>query len=180
MIIDILFAIMMLLAIFKGWSRGLIASLFSFLALVIGAAAALKLSAVLATNMQERFHWSYSWLPVVAFVVIFIAAALLIRVVAKLLEKAVQLIFLGWLNRLAGALLYMALYMVLFSIGLWLCNQVYALSPTQKIQSHIYEKIAPLGPRVIGIIGDWIPWFRDIFKELELFFERLAGRLQNA
>lgn len=174
MIIDILFAIILLLAIFKGWSKGLIVGIFSLLALILGAAAALKLSGSFALYMQNQIgHPSPLW-PVVAFVLIFFVVALLVRLIARLLENALKLAMLGWFNRLCGVILYAATYIIIFSIGIWLANQLYLISPTLKTTSRVYHWVAPLGPRVITFTGDIIPWFKDIFHQLEVFFQSLS------
>ena len=52
MIIDIVFVIIMILAIFKGLSKGLMLGIFSLLAFIIGLAAALKLSVVVAAYLK--------------------------------------------------------------------------------------------------------------------------------
>ena len=69
MIIDIAFAIVMILAIFKGFSKGFIVGIFSLLAFIIGLAAALKLSVVVANYLRKMcisqpngyrlFHFSW-------------------------------------------------------------------------------------------------------------------------
>lgn len=174
MILDILFAIILLLAVFKGWSKGLVVGIFSMLALILGAAAALKLSGTFALYIQkETGHPSPLW-PVVAFVLIFFVVALLVRLIARLLEKALKLAMLDWFNRLCGVVLYAIAYTVLFSIGIWLANQLYLISPTMKTTSRVYAWIAPLGPKTIALAGDIIPWFKDIFHQLETFFENLS------
>jgi membrane protein required for colicin V production len=40
-----------------------------------------------------------------------------------------------------------------------------------------YDWIQPLGPKVIGVIGDLLPWFKDMFAELTAFFEKLSHEL---
>ena len=174
MIIDILFAIILLLAIFKGWSKGLLVGVFSLLALILGTAAALKLSGSFALYMENQIgHPSPLW-PVVAFVLIFLVVAILVRLLARILEKALKLAMLGWFNRFCGVLLYVITYIIIFSIGIWLANQLYLISPTIKTTSRLYDWIAPLGPRVISYTGDMIPWFKDIFNQLETFFQTLS------
>src|SRR5690242_11222087 len=105
MIIDIAFAVVMLLAVFKGWYRGFVVALFSVLALLLGAAAALKLSSVAAARWQAHFHSEGAWIPVVSFVLVFLAVAFLVRLAARAIEALLKLTLLSWLNKLAGALL---------------------------------------------------------------------------
>jgi membrane protein required for colicin V production len=42
-------------------------------------------------------------------------------------------------------------------------------------QSVTYAYIQPLGPWVVDGIGKLIPAFKDMFTELEAFFERIAA-----
>ncbi|MFZ1856027.1 MAG: CvpA family protein, partial [Chitinophagaceae bacterium] len=48
MLIDLIFAVILVLAILKGYQRGLVIGLFSLVAVIIGLAAAMKLSTVVA------------------------------------------------------------------------------------------------------------------------------------
>jgi membrane protein required for colicin V production len=174
MTIDILFAVILLLAVFRGWTRGLVAALFSLLALILGAAAALKLSGSFALYVQkETGHPSPLW-PVVAFVVIFLAVALVVGLLARLLEKTLQLAMLGWANRIGGILLYGFAYAVLFSIALWFANQLYLITPTMKTSSRTWPLLAPLAPRVIDWSARIIPGLTDIFQQLGRFFQAIS------
>ena len=121
--IDILCCIIVCLAIIQGWRKGFILALFSMVCGLIGLAAAVKLSAVLATHMKSDLHMSSRWLPFIAFVLIFVMVLLIIRWVGKLLEKLVQMVLLGWLNKLCGILLFLILYLSIYSIFLFLWNQ---------------------------------------------------------
>ncbi|WP_168208634.1 CvpA family protein [Chitinophaga sp. XS-30] len=176
MAIDILFAIILAFAIYKGFTRGLIVAVFSLVAFVLGMAAALKLSAVLASYLEQSgMHGR--WWPVISFIAIFLVVVIIVRLGAAFLEKIVQWSMLGWLNRLGGILLYGIVYTVIYSVMLWLANQLYWLSPEIKLQSAVYAWIEPLGPWVMEHIGKVLPVFRDVFSELEGFFEHAASEL---
>ena len=101
--IDILFFIILFLAIVQGWRKGLILGLFSMVCGLIGLAAAVKLSAVLATHMKSDLNLSGRWLPVIAFILVFILVILVIQWIGRLLEKLISLVLLEWLNKLGGS-----------------------------------------------------------------------------
>lgn len=176
MAIDVLYAVILAFALYKGFTRGLIVAVFSLVAFVLGLAAALKLSAVLASWLEQS-GMQGRWWPVLCFIVIFLAVVILVRLGAAFLEKIVQWSMLGWLNRLGGILLYIAIYTVIYSIMLWIANQVYWLSPEVKLQSFVYPYIEPIGPKVMDMMGKIIPVFKDMFSELERFFEHAAKEL---
>ncbi|WP_315818768.1 CvpA family protein [Paraflavitalea speifideaquila] len=79
MIIDILFGVLMLLAVVKGWRRGLIIAVFSVIAIIVGIAAAMKLSTVVAAWLKDSTMVSVQWLPFLSFAIVLIGVILLIR-----------------------------------------------------------------------------------------------------
>jgi membrane protein required for colicin V production len=173
MLIDIIFFILMALAVFKGYSKGFIIALFSVVGFFIGLAAALKLSAFVAEKLSGSLSVSSKWLPVLSFLLVFIAVMLLVRLGAKMIQGGVELVMLGWLNRIAGILLFALLYSVLYSVFLFYAVQVKVFSPETIAQSNIYPYIQPLGPKLIDSLGTIIPWFKDLFAQLQDFFARI-------
>jgi membrane protein required for colicin V production len=174
MILDIIFVIILVLAIIKGFRRGLIVGIFSLLAVVIGLAAAMKLSTVAAGYLGDAVSISDRWLPILSFAVVFIAVVLLIRLGANAIEKAVQAVTLGWLNRLGGILLYLAIYITIFSVVLFYLDQAGIIRQQTIERSVTYSFVQPWGPAVINGMGTFIPFFRDMFGELEQFFEGVS------
>jgi membrane protein required for colicin V production len=173
MLIDIIFAVIILLACIKGYSRGLILALFSIIAFIIGLAAALKLSTVVAGYLKNSTSISAKWLPFLSFLLVFIVVVLLVRLGAKLVEKSAKFVLLGWVNRIGGMILYAALYTIIFSIFLFFAEKLHLLKPSVISSSLTYDFIQPWGPKVIDGFGKLIPIFKDMFGELEKFFEGL-------
>ena len=165
----------MLLAVFKGYSKGFIVALFSIAGFIIGLAAALKLSAFAAQKLSGTFNASGKWLPVVSFLLVFIVVVIAVRLGAKLLQRGVELVMLGWANRLAGIVLFALLYAILFSVFLFYAVQLKVFSDASISASNVYSYIAPLGPKVIDGLGVVIPWFRDMFDQLQKFFETVPA-----
>ena len=176
MIIDIIFVVLLVLAIIKGFSRGLIVAVFSFVAFLVGMAAALKLSAVVAVSLQEKANVSGSWLPVISFFLVFIAVVLAVRLGAKLLKKAVSMVLLGWVDTIGGIILYALLYLFIYSVILFYVANIGLISLETQKASVTYEYIQPLGPKVINGIGKVIPIFSNLFGQLSSFFESASAK----
>ncbi len=174
MLIDLLFGVILVLAIFKGYKRGLVVGLFSLVAVIIGLAAAMKLSAVAAVYIGKAVNVSAAWMPVVSFIVVFILVVLLIRLGANAIEKTIEIAMLGWLNKIGGIVLYAVIYTIVFSVLLFYAEQVKLLQPATIEKSVTYSFIQPWGPRVINGIGSVIPVFKDLFGQLEQFFDGIA------
>lgn len=173
MFIDIIFLLLMLVAVFKGYSKGFIVALFSIVGFIAGLAAALKLSAFAAEKLSGTFNATGKWLPVISFLLVFIAVVLLVRLGAKLLQSSIEIALLGWVNRLAGVVLFALLYAILFSVFLFYAVQLNIFSAESIAASNVYPYIQPLGPKVINSLGTVIPWFRDMFDQLQHFFETI-------
>jgi membrane protein required for colicin V production len=175
--IDIFFCIILLLAIIKGWRRGLLLALFSVICCLLGLAAAVKLSAVVAAHLESDLQVSSRWLPVIAFIIVFLIVAILVRWAANLLEKVLKMVFLEWLNKLGGILLFILLYISIYSVILFYGTRAQIISPETIASSHVYPLIAPWGPGVIHYIEKFIPFGQDMFAVLEAFFAKIARHI---
>jgi len=178
MVIDIITVILLAMALWKGYSRGFIVAIFSFLAILIGLAAAIKLSVVVAAWLKSSINISTNWLPFISFAVVMIIVIILVRWVASILQKSIALAMLGWLNRLAGIAFYIALYMIVYSIILFYGTKMGLIKDLSIRTSVTYAIIEPWGPKAIDFIGDIFPIFKNMFNDLENFFGKAAS--QNA
>jgi membrane protein required for colicin V production len=176
MVIDIAFAIVLLLAIFNGLSKGFIVGIFSLLAFIIGLAAALKLSAVVATHLQNSVTTGAKWWPLLSFLLVFIVVILLVSLGARIIKKVVHLAMLGWLDRLGGMVLYIVIYTIVFSVILFFAQKMSLLKPNVIADSIVYQYVSPWGLKVINNLGKIIPFFKDMFMQLEAFFEGLSKK----
>lgn len=170
----------MIFAVIQGYRRGLIVALFSVLALFIGLAAALKLSAVTAGYIGQVIKVSDRWLPVIAFAVVFIIVILLVRWIAILLQKSVEVAMLGWVNRLGGILLYIVLFTLILSILFFYAVQLQLLQEEATRSSVIYPHINSWGPQAMEAFGKIIPLFKGMFQQLEDFFDSVSKHIPPA
>ena len=171
MLIDIAYLLILLLAIFKGYSKGFVVAVFSFFAIFIGLAAALKLSAIVAAWLQKSTNLGERLLPILAFALVLIGVAFFTRLVAAAIEKTLRIAMLGFINKLGGVLLFALLYTLIFSIVLFFANKVSVLKKETIEASYVYHFIEPLGPKSINAFSHLIPVFKNMFAQLEHFFD---------
>ncbi|CAN5265914.1 hypothetical protein BH09BAC2_BH09BAC2_01240 [soil metagenome] len=176
MIIDILFSACIILAIFKGFSKGFILGLFSLCASLIGLAAALKLSVVVAHLAETKWGTTNKLLPFVCFILVFVAVMILVSIAGKIIKKGVQLAMMGWLDSVLGIILFLLLYTIIFSIFLFYAEKLRIIGPDTIAASVTYKFAAPWGPMVINNLGKIIPFFKDMFTQLEQFFGSVATK----
>lgn len=178
MIVDIVYLVLIIAAIIKGYSRGFIVAVFSYIAIIIGLAAALKLSAAIALWLNFHAHLTYKWLPFLSFILVMIGVVFLVRMLAGIIQRSVRFILLGGIDRLGGIILYIALYTTVFSVVLFFLGKVHLLPGDIKDTSKTYSFIAPWGPDIINGFAVIIPWFKDMFSQLEAFFGSAAVHIK--
>lgn len=176
MLIDIIFVVLLGLAVFKGGSKGLIVAVFSLLGFIVGMAAALKLSSVVANKISASTGSTGPWLPFLSFLIVFVAAMFLVRLGAKLIQKTVEFAMLGWINRIGGIIFYALLYAMIMSVLLFYLVQMKIISTTTTNASYFYPYLKPLAPYVLETIGKVIPIFKDLFAQLQSFFGSVAAQ----
>ena len=157
----------------------MIIGVFSFLAIIIGLAAAIKLSAVVAGYIGEAVKISDQWLPVISFAVVFIIVILLVRLGANAIQRTAEIAMLGWVNRLGGIILYVALYITVLSILIFYAQQIHLIKQPTIEKSVTYAFVQPWGPKAINVFGAIIPFFRNMFGELEQFFGGVSDKISE-
>jgi membrane protein required for colicin V production len=174
MFIDVLAFLAIAAALYKGYTKGLIMALFNTISLIIGLAAAVKFSVYFSPIIAEKFEGGAHLAPILSFVMVYIVAMLIIRLLGKLLQKTVESIKIGFLNRVGGIALYLVLYLSLASVLVFYLEKSGIIDDNLIVQSYAYPWLAPWGPAVLDTIGYLIPVFKDMFEQLNDFFEELA------
>src|SRR5687768_5047218 len=106
MILDIVFLGMLAIAIFKGLRNGLIVAVFSIVAWIVGLIIALRFSYIAADYLKPLLDVSPKLLYIISFFLVLTIVLLLVNLGARLVEKAIGLTPIGWLNRLGGIFFY--------------------------------------------------------------------------
>ena len=179
MLLDLIFAVIIILAVLRGYQRGLVVGLFSLVAVIIGLAAAMKLSTAVAGYIGKSVKVSDGWLPIISFAVVFLIVILLIRLGARAIEKTVEVAMLGWVNKIGGIILFAAIYMVVFSVLLFYAEQMKLLQPETINKSVTYSFVQPWGSKAINGFGSVLPIFKGMFNDLEQFFDGVSKKIQG-
>ena len=177
MLIDIVFVVLMISAAIKGFSRGLIMAVFSFLAFFIGLAAALKLSAMVANFLQESTQQPSRWWPFIAFIVVMLVVGSIVRVSGRMLEKTLEFALLGWVNKIGGFLVFAVLHTLLLSVAIFYLGKMHLLSEDVTKASLVYPWIEPWGPWTIDLMSRLLPTFKNVFADLQAFFDDVGKKI---
>lgn len=104
-LLDILILIPIGFGVYRGFKKGFIIELFTFLALFIGLYAGIHLSDGVASFLQSSFSITSEYLPTIAFTITFLMIGAMVYFAGIAIEKAVKAVSLSLPNRLLGALL---------------------------------------------------------------------------
>jgi membrane protein required for colicin V production len=173
MLIDGILLVCLVMAVWKGYRRGFVVAIFSLAAIFIGLAAALKFSAVVAGWLGKNTHLSAAWRPFLSFLLVMAGVIILVRMGAALIQSALELAMMGWLNRISGMILYAVLYITVLSVCLFYVHKMHWLKESSFQESHTYAFIEPWGPKVIAAFGKVLPFLSGIWDELSHFFDNV-------
>lgn len=141
-IIDIVIVALFVLGAIFGLMKGFIKQLATLLGLVVGLLAAKALYGVVAEKWIGHLVESMTIAQILAFIVIWIGVPLVFTLLASLLTKAMEIISLGWFNRLLGAVLGILKYLLLISVLVSVFEFIDAdnkiISKTNKQESVLY------------------------------------------
>lgn len=98
--IDLIILIPVLFGLYRGFTKGLILSLATLLGLLLGIYGGVKFSHITSRFLFEQFEID---IPLVAFSITFLILVIGVYLLGKLLSKFVDVLALGFVNKLAGA-----------------------------------------------------------------------------
>ncbi len=176
MALDVTGLIIIALFFIRGYTRGLIVAAFSVVAILLGMLCALKLSQSFATWLLAKGYTTVGWAPVLSYCILFIGVVLVVRLIAKLLQKAVEGMMLGIVNKLAGGLLYAFVGAVLYSSILWIGARMNLITPEQIAGSKTYSWLSCLAPWFFSAAGALVPFAKDVFANLQHFFDAVNNK----
>jgi membrane protein required for colicin V production len=102
-IVDIVIGVILIWGAISGFRKGLISSLASFVAIIAGALAAYYGSDAIAAQLVGKVDWSQKQIAVASFAIAFLGVVLLVHLLAKMLGKILDLVALGFVNKISGA-----------------------------------------------------------------------------
>lgn len=100
--IDFIFIGLIAYAAWRGFKKGFIIELFSFLALFIGLYAGIHFSDVAANGLKSSFNISSEYLPTISFTIVFLIVGAMVYFGGKALEKVVSVVQLSLANKFLG------------------------------------------------------------------------------
>lgn len=159
--IDIVILACFLPAIFIGLKNGLIRQLVGLAVVILGIWLSVRFSDVVSAWITAaKITTEPFWAKAISFVLIFVAVALVLNLVGKLLEKVLDIAMLGWLNRLLGMVVAIATGALVIGTLVYLVNSANSLLgfiPQEQIDQSKFFK--PL----LELVQTVFPYLKQLF-----------------
>lgn len=156
--IDIIILIILAIAMIKGFVNGLVKEVASLAALILGIWGAIRFSSFTAAKLYDYFDMSGKYVGIVSFIVTFAIIAIAIHFIGMVVDKLVEAIALGFINRLLGILFGLIKSVLILSIIFVVLNAIDArrpFLPKDRIEkSMLYTPISDIAPVLFPIIGE--------------------------
>lgn len=155
-LLDIVLGGFLCYGLYKGLKNGLFVELASLISLVLGIYFAIKFSYLTKSFLENQFGWTSKFVQILAFLLTFLLVVVGIRLLAKVFTKIADFAFLGWLNKLGGAVFSVLKTILLLSIVLNIfqkininnlivrqetLNKSVFFNPIQEISGFIYPSL---------------------------------------
>ena len=175
MILDILLGLFVFGAFYKGYTKGIIYSMLSLIAIIAGIIIAMNFSSFAAVWLAKNFNLPSIILPVLSFVLVLIAVIASIKLVAILTEKILKAIMLNFVNKIAGALVWSFIVVLIFSVLVYFVDQAGFLTSAVKQASITYPLVKSLGPEGLSIFRTFTPYLKESFELLNKTVQEAAA-----
>lgn len=114
--IDIVILLLLLYGAFRGFSKGLIIEMATLAGLVLGVFVAIRYSAYTEEFLHDFFNITSRYLSYIALALTFILVVICVYLLGKILTRLMEMIALGFLNKLLGLVLGMLKYFVIVCV----------------------------------------------------------------
>jgi membrane protein required for colicin V production len=147
-IIDIILIIPIIWFMYQGFKKGFIIELASLIALILGIYAALYSSNYATDFLKNNLKLEGEYLPIISFILTFVVVVIIVYVIGKIIERFIDIIALGFINRIFGGLFGILKAAVFLSIVILIINHFNddLISHEKKEGSFLYEPIAEIAP----------------------------------
>jgi membrane protein required for colicin V production len=154
--IDIVLGILILWSLIKGFRKGFIIELASLLALILGIYGAILFADVTAGYLTANIDLPKDYTPLIAFALTFVVIVVGVHFLARMVQKLVNMVALGFINRLAGAVFsgiktVLILSFILFFIDS-IDQNINVIPQKTKNQSILYYPVSGIAFKIIPAI----------------------------
>lgn len=105
-----------------------------------------------------------------SFILIWVAVPIGCSLIASVLTKALDVINLGWLNRLAGAMLGAVKFMLLVGLGIYVLEYI---DPKSEMISQTTKNASVLYSPMKGFVNQCLPIVQDVTEDIQQVTDKI-------
>ncbi len=173
MIIDILFLIIAGWGFYQGFSRGIIKTIFTIFSVLFGVVVAFKLSPAATRFLETAFSTESPFTFVAGFLMVFLLTMIVIRLLAKFFESAMQSANINFINQVIGGIVMAALYTLMLSYLIWFAEASHIIKEKTKKESFTYDALKEFPSKMKSVYEFVKPAFQDFWNESVRFLDRI-------
>lgn len=149
--LDIVIGLILIIAFFMGFGKGLLRALASLIGLVAAVYFSMFFSHFVEVYVRRWFGWrdlDY----IASFLITFVLIMIVFSLLGRVLTKVADFVMLGILNKIFGGLFNMLKYAFLISVVFMFVNSTKdyrILSEEKRSSSILYEPIASIAPAIL-------------------------------
>ncbi len=161
---DIIIGVLVAVGIVLGLMKGLVKQLASIVGLVVGLLVARALFIAVGDQLAPALDTSVTVARVLAFVLIWVVVPLGFVLVASLFTKALNVLHLGWLNRLLGGVLGALKYLLFIGLAIYILEYI---DPKGEFLSEKMRQESVLYGSVKKVSGIFFPLLKNVTEQLK-------------
>ncbi|MBA5792181.1 MULTISPECIES: CvpA family protein [unclassified Flavobacterium] len=158
-VLDLIIAVLLGYALFKGVQNGLVVSVISLVALLVGIYFSLRFSFFTRDFLIDNTQWNPNTITVAAFFITFVLVLFALYGIGKLVTKMVDSLALGFVNKLAGALFEGVKMILIISVFLNLFQKInfnnLLVSEEKLNESIFYKPVESISKIVFPLMDKW-------------------------
>ncbi len=173
MVIDIIFALVVLYGFYLGFSRGIISTVFTILSFTFGLMAAFKFAPGMTLFLERSFNSSSPLMFLAGFLLSFAVTMIILRMIARGLEGILKTANINVINQMAGGLLLSGILVLFYSFLLWFADSGHLLDQKTKTESFTYIYLEQFPGEVRTIGAQVQPVFQEFWDQSMNMMDRL-------
>lgn len=165
-ILDAIIALPILFGAYKGFQKGVLMELVTFIALGLALVASFFFMNIGVSYLQPHLG-EHSLMPVLSFVIIFIVVLVVVYYFGKIIKKILDITLFGTIDNFLGGLLGILKWALVFSVFLWLFDKGGIILPKSfTSKSLLFPYLSLYAPKLMSFVATVLPMTNDFVDQI--------------
>lgn len=161
--IDLTAGVFLLIALFNGYRKGLVMQIVGLTTVILAAIFGGRLAELILPELNRLIDISPNVAHVLSYIFAFVAIAIVIFLIGKMIHKFINAVQLTFINRLLGGIVAMGTTMLFLSI---LLNLVLMLDPEERLIKKETKETSFFFERIESVVPAMVPYLnKEIWNQ---------------